>query len=406
MEFITHILPNGIRCIHVKVKSSPIAHCAMTVGAGSRDELPGEYGLAHFIEHCLFKGTHKRRAFHINNRLDNLGGELNAFTTKEETVIHATTLRTDFPKAVELISDVLFNSTFPAKELDKERDIIIDEINSYKDSPAELIYDDFENRVFAGTSLGHDILGDKKSVRKLSGASIRAFIGRTYNTDQMVFSSVGSMSEKQFKAVCERCFGALPANLRAFSREQTFGYVPFTEIKQRGTFQTHCTMGAVGYNNRDSRRIVLSLLINILGGSSSNSLLNNVIREKNGLSYNVEAGYTPYSDTGIVNIYFGTEKQNLDRCIELINSELQRVCRGELSSHRISIAKKQFIGQLAIAMEGGEGYMLAAGKSILVYNEIDNMDKIAKKIRSISQAEINDVANEIFGNGLSTLIFK
>lgn len=395
MEFETYTLPNGIRGIHRQVKSN-VAHCALIVGAGSRDELPAEYGLAHFTEHAFFKGTARRKAWQVNCRLENLGGELNAFTTKEETTIHATTLRTDFGKAAELIADVAFHSAFPDRELQKEKEVITDEINTYKDSPADLIYDTFEEMLFAGSELGHNILGRKAALARYDGAAVRAFVDRTHTTDQMVFSSIGSMSCKAVTAVAARYLGEVPASQRSFRREQPAPTDTFDRTVTRHTHQVHCIVGSRAYSLHDARRLPLALLVNLLGGPSANSLLNVVVREQNGLSYNIEAGYTPYTDCGGVAIYFSSEPGNRDRCIELIRRELHRLKSVPLSSRRLSMAKKQFIAQLAISMESNEGYMLGAGKGFLVHDRVDTMEEVYRKIEALTAGELADTANEVF----------
>ena len=405
MEFTQFELPSGIRCIHKRVKS-PVAYCGLTINTGSRDEKADEHGLAHLIEHCLFKGTERRRAYQINNRLENLGGELNAFTSKEETVVHATVLKGDFARAVELIADVVFYSVFPQKEIEREKDVILDEINSYKDSPVELIYDDFEDRLFAGSSLGHNILGTKRSVAKYTTDNIRAFCNRTYNTGQMVFSSVGNLSEKRFRDICERHLGPMAENKRIFERERVSDVPVFHDVLKKSSYQTHCILGTRAYANNDPKRIPLSLLVNILGGPSANSLLNMALRERNGLTYSVDAGYTPYSDTGIATIYFGTDRDKLDRCLELVDLELKKIISGHISSRQFAIAKKQFIGQFHISMESNEGNMLSAGKSCLVYNRVDPTSEVIRRIQAISLAELVDVAKDIYGKPLSSLVYQ
>ena len=404
MEFYTHTLSNGIRCIHKRVKSA-VAYCALTVGAGSRDELPGEQGIAHLTEHTLFKGTEHRKAYHINCRLENLGGELNAFTTKEETVVHATTLRSDFPKAAELIADIMFHSVFPPHELEKEKEVIVDEINSYKDSPSERIFDDFEDLLFAGSSLGHNILGSKAAVLRYTKDDILRFTTRTYNTDRMIFSSIGNISEKTFIRTVEKYFGGVESRPRQFSREAPGPYVSFQKTVNRNTHQAHCIVGSRAYSINDPRRITLSLLTNLLGGPSANSLLNVALREKNGLSYSVEAGYSPLNDSGIFTIYFGTDKDKTDRCLEIINNQINLLKSTPLSARRLSMAKKQYLGQLAIALESNEGYMLGAAKSYLVYNHVDDMNAIYRKIMAITPEEILNVANDLFSD-TSALLYK
>ena len=406
MEFTRYTLPNGIRCLHKRVRSA-VAHCALTVNTGSRDELADEHGIAHLLEHAFFKGTTHRKAFHINCRLENLGGELNAYTTKEETVIHTTSLRGDFAKAAELIADIVFHSVFPEKELEKEKDIVLDEINSYKDTPSERIFDDFEDMIFKGSSLGHNILGTKASLMRHSREDLFRFVERTYNTDQMVFSVIGNISEKRFREICDRYFACPAASERKFVRDRADIYVPETKTVHRNCHQAHCIMGGRAYSMNDDRRIVLSLLNNLLGGPSANSLLNLAVRERKGLSYNIESGFSPFSDTGIATIYFGTDKDKVEECMEVIDRELERIRTGNLGNRLLDMAKKQYIGQITIAMESNEGYMLSAARSYLVYDNIAGMDEICKKIRSVTLQEITETANEIYGKGnLSVLIYK
>lgn len=403
-EFETYTLPNGIRGIHRQVRSG-VTHCALVVNSGSRDERPSEYGIAHFTEHALFKGTERRKAYQVNCRLENLGGELNAYTTKEDTTLHATTLRHDFSRAVELISDVIFRSTYPEKELRKEREVIADEINTYKDSPSERIYDDFEDMIFAGSELGHNILGSKASIQRISTAEIKSFVGRTYTTDQMVFSSIGNFSAKSAQAVAERYLSDFQPTKREYQRIVPAVYEAFDKRISRHTHQSHGIIGTRGYGITDERRLPLALLVNILGGPSANSLLNLLLREKYGLSYNVEASYTPYSDSGIVGIYFSSDHTNTEQCIELIEEEIARL-RGELiTPRRLQVAKRQFVAQMAISMESNEGYMLGAGKSFLLYKDIDTLEEAYKKVMAITAEQIMEVAKDSFAN-LSRLIYK
>ena len=275
MEFSTYTLPNGIRGIHRQVRNT-VAHCALVIGAGSRDEHPAEYGLAHLTERALFKGTERRKAWQVNCRLENLGGELNAFTTKEDTTIHATTLKGDFAKAAELIADIAFRSTFPDRELEREKEVIVDEINTYKDSPADLIYDTFEDMLFEGSELGHNILGRKASLMRYDGQAIRAFTARTHTTDQMVFSSIGNFSAKTAEAVAARYFASQPASQRGFVRAAPAPYRAFEKTVSKHTHQTHCIIGSRAFGISEDRRLPLALVTNILGGPCANSLLNMV----------------------------------------------------------------------------------------------------------------------------------
>ena len=403
-EFETYTLSNGIRGIHRQVRSG-VAHCALVVNAGCRDELKGEYGIAHFTEHALFKGTERRRAHQVNCRLENLGGELNAYTTKEDTTLHATVLRRDFRRAVELIADVIFRSTYPDKELRKEREVIADEINSYKDSPSERIYDDFEDLMFKGSELGHNILGSKASIARFDSEAIKRYVARCYTTDQMVFSSIGNFSVATAKAAAEEYLGSFAPTTRNFSRVEPLAYEPFDVALSRHTHQCHGLIGTRGYSIADERRLPLALLVNILGGPSANSLLNIELREKRGLSYNVEATYTPYSDCGIVGIYFSSDHDNGEQCVELIEEAAHRMMREPISPRRLAIAKRQFVAQMAISMESNEGYMLGAGKSYLLYKDIDTLEEAYAKVMAISAEQIMDVAKDKFSN-LSRLIYK
>lgn len=404
MEFSTYTLPNGIRCIHKQVKSA-VVHCALTVNTGSRDELPGEYGMAHLVEHTLFKGTHRRKAWQVNCRLENRGGELNAYTTKEETVVHATTLRGDYAKAVELISDIVFFPTFPEHEIEKEKNVIFDEINLYKDAPTDRIYDEFEEMMFAGSSLGHNILGSKAALRRLHSEDIRRFVARTYTTDQMVFSLIGNVSEHAFRQAADRYFANIPASRRSFVR--TAGPVPepFSHTVGRSTHQVHCMRGKRAYDLRDERRLPLLLLMNLLGGPSANSLLNVLLREKNALSYTVEASYTPFTDSGIASVYFSCEKENAARCLELIGRQMTDLAEHPLSPRRLAVAKRQFLGQLAISAESNESYMLGAAKSYLVFGEVDGFEDARERVDAIGAEDIRRVAEDIF-TGMSDLIYR
>ncbi len=403
-EFFTYTLPNGIRGIHRQIRGS-VVHCALVINAGSRDELPTELGLAHFAEHAFFKGTQRRRAWQVNCRLENLGGELNAFTTKEDTTIHATTLRGDFPKAAELIADIAFHSTFPDRELDREKEVIAAELNPYKESPVALIYDTFEDLLFEGSELGHNILGRKTALMRYDGDAIRRFTARTHTTDQMVFSSIGNFPVRTAEAVAARCFAAQPASVRDFRRAAPAPHPAFEKRIAKHTHQTHCIIGARAYGIDNDRRLPLALLVNILGGPSANSLLNIELREKHGLSYNIEASYTPYGDTGIVAIYFSSDHAHADHCIELVENRLRQLRTTPLTARRLSMVKKQFIAQLAISGESNESYMLGAGKSLLNHEVIDTMEEVYAKIRALTASQLVAVAEEVFAEP-SRLLYR
>ncbi len=406
MEYFIHTLDNGIRLIHLQVPNI-VAQCGLIINAGSRDEKDEEHGMAHFIEHMFFKGTGKRKAYHILSRLEDRGGELNAYTTKEETVLYGSFLKEDYNIAMELISDIAFNSTFPSKELKREKEVILEEINSYKDTPSELIFDDFEELIFNGDALGRNILGEENSLKSFNRESISSFIKNNYFTDQMVFCSIGNISTKRIQSLFEKYYSKVPANKGERIRSNKNGYKPDSKILQKGTWQNHCIIGNVAYNLKDSRRIGMFLLNNILGGQGLNSRLNLSLREKNGFAYNVESSYQPYFDTGVFLIYFGTEQANLDKSISIARKELKKLRETQLGTTQLHKAKKQIKGNLARSYENHESYMLSMGKSLLVYGRVDPLDEIYRKIDLLSSQNLLDIANEVFDDDkLSTLIYK
>lgn len=405
-EFTVYTLPNGIRGIHRQVRGAAVAHCALVIGAGTRDEQHDEFGLAHFTEHALFKGTERRKAWQVNCRLENLGGELNAFTTKEDTTVHATVLKGDFRKAVELLADVVFRSTFPDRELEREKEVIIDEINTYKDAPAELIYDTFEDMLFEGSELGHNILGRKAALMRYTGDSIRRFTERTYTTDEMVFSSIGSFSAHTAEQVARAYLGDFTPRTRNYTRRATKPLaLPFERTLARHTHQSHCILGGRAYDLQEHKRLPLSLLINRLGGPCANSILNVEVRERHGLSYNIEANYTPYSDAGVVAIYFSSDHNHTADCLELVHKQLDRLRTTPFTARQMAMAKRQFIAQMAISCENKESYILGAGKSILSHGEMDTMEEAFRKIEALTPRDLQEVAEEIFKN-LSYLQYK
>jgi predicted Zn-dependent peptidase len=305
-DFQYHTLSNGIRLVHKHVDSI-VAHFGIIINTGSRDEEIQEQGLAHFIEHVIFKGTSKRKSYYILSSMENVGGELNAFTSKEETCIYSSFLSKFYQRAIELISEITFDSTFPEKELKKEKDVVIDEINSYKDSPSEEIFDDFEDLIFDGHSIGRNILGTPKNIKKFNKTSILDFIEKNYHTDQIVISSVGNIEFSKLVKLVEKSFGGIKEKCRSHQREKFTDYKAKTIHIKKKTFQTHCMIGNVAYSSTEEKKTGLILLNNILGGPGMNSRLSLAIREKYGFCYNIESNYTPYSDIGFFSIYLGTE---------------------------------------------------------------------------------------------------
>ena len=406
MELLFHTLNNGITLVHHRLPGV-VAHCGLVVNTGSRDETSTEHGIAHFIEHMLFKGTHKRKAYHILSRLEDVGGELNAYTTKEETALYASFIKEDYERAVELISDIAFNPVLPEKEIEKEKDVVIEEINSYLDNPAELIYDDFEELIFADQPIGHNIMGTVNTVKSFTHNALAEFISRNYNTDQMVFCSVGNITDKKILLLFRKYFEEAPVNKRSSRIITPWTYKPVSVTKKKDTFQNHCIIGNIAYNLKDERRLGMFLLNNILGGQGLNSRLNLSLREKNGLAYNVESSYNPYCDTGAFSIYFGTDNQHLDRSINVTLSELAKLRTKKLGIMQLSKAKKQIKGYLARGYENHESLMLSLGKSLLVFRKIESLEETCTKIDRITSHELLTTANEVFDpEKMSTLIYE
>lgn len=402
----TFVLKNGIRIVHQEV-NSPVSHFGVLINTGSRDEEESEQGIAHFIEHVIFKGTKTRKAFHILNRIEDVGGELNAYTTKEETAVYATFLSEYYQRSVELISDILFNSIFPEKELEREKEVIYEEINSYKDSPSELIFDEFEEILFDGHPIARNILGIPDQIKTFGKESILTFMDENYHTDQMVLSSVGNIPMSKIIRLAEKYFGQVPEKRRAKERLAEYNYRPETRVVQKDTFQAHCIIGNVAPGIFSQQRMAMVLLNNILGGQSMNSRLNMALRERNGMAYNVESSYTSYSDTGEFSIYFGTDKENLEQAQALVYKELRKIQESHLGIVQLSRAKKQLIGQLAISTENREDLMLSLGKSMLFFNQVDSLEMIFRKIEGIEAREIMEIANQVFNQATnSTLIYQ
>ena len=404
-DFLTYTLANGIRVIQQQT-DSPVGHLGILINTGSRDERDDEHGLAHFIEHSVFKGTKKRKAFHVLSRIEDVGGELNAYTTKEETTLYSTFLADFYDRAAELLSDILFNSVYPEKEINREKEVISEEINSYKDSPSELIFDEFEELVFDGHPIARSILGTDKNIVNFNRESILKFIENNYHTDQMVISSVGKISFTDLLNIIQKYFGSVNTKHRTNERVRFNNYIPKQKQLTKDTFQTHCVLGNIAYDVAHPKRIAMVLLNNILGGQSMNSRLNLALRERKGLAYNIESNYTAYSDTGLFNVYFGTDKENFDMAYDLVLKEFKLICEKKLGAVQLSKAKKQLIGQIAISTESHEDLMLVIGKSYLLYDAVDPLRVVFKKIDAITADDLFEVANEILDkNNLSRLIY-
>ena len=441
MKYNTHTLDNGLRIIHLP-SDSKVVYCGYQINAGTRDEEPGEEGLAHFCEHVTFKGTERRKAWHILNCLESVGGDLNAYTNKEGTVYYSAILKEHIARAVDLLSDIVFHSVYPQAEIDKEVEVICDEIESYNDSPAELIYDEFENILFKGSSLGHNILGTAEQVRSFTTEDALRFTRKLYRPDNAIFFAYGDIDFKKLvrllqKALADDDSGKLAAGIlpqisqitqisrdenpvateKSVSSVKSVGPKNYpsvgeeiagqTIVMQKNTHQAHVMIGTRAYDVNDDRRMPLYLLNNILGGPGMNAKLNLALREHNGLVYTVESTMVAYGDTGTWSIYFGCDEHDIKRCLRLVRKELDRMMEKPLSDSQLKAAKKQIKGQIGVACDNRENFALDFGKSFLHYGWEKNVDCLYEQVEAITSQQIQDVARELFDkNRLITLIFK
>ena len=412
MKYNTHTLDNGLRIIHLP-SDSKVVYCGYQINAGTRDEEPGEEGLAHFCEHVTFKGTERRKAWHILNCLESVGGDLNAYTNKEGTVYYSAILKEHIARAVDLLSDIVFHSVYPQAEIDKEVEVICDEIESYNDSPAELIYDEFENILFKDSSLGHNILGTAEQVRSFTTEDALRFTRKLYRPDNAIFFAYGDIDFKKLVKLVGRALAdddsgklaaeKLPKNYPSVGEE----IAGQTIVMQKNTHQAHVMIGTRAYDVNDDRRMPLYLLNNILGGPGMNAKLNLALREHNGLVYTVESTMVAYGNTGTWSIYFGCDEHDIKRCLRLVRKELDRMMEKPLSDSQLKAAKKQIKGQIGVACDNRENFALDFGKSFLHYGWEKNVDCLYEQVEAITSQQIQDVARELFDkNRLITLIFK
>ena len=406
MQYNIHTLSNGLRIIH-EPSSSKVAYCGFAVDAGTRDEAENEQGMAHFVEHLIFKGTRKRKAWHILNRMENVGGDLNAYTNKEETVIYSAFLTEHFGRALELLADIVFHSTFPQNEIEKETEVIIDEIQSYEDTPSELIFDDFEDMIFRNHPLGRNILGRPDLLKKFRSEDAMAFTSRFYQPSNMVFFVLGDFNFQKIVRQVEKLLVDLP--LVTVENQRTIPplYVPEQLVVHKETHQAHVMIGSRGYNAYDDKRTALYLLNNILGGPGMNSRLNVSLRERRGLVYTVESNLTSYTDTGAFCIYFGTDPEDVDTCLKLTYKELKRMRDVKMTSSQLMAAKKQLIGQIGVASDNNENNALGMAKTFLHYNKYESSESVFRRIEALAADGLLEVANEMFAEEyLSTLIYR
>lgn len=401
-----HTLPNGLRIIH-EPSASKVAYCGFAIDAGTRDEGENEQGMAHFVEHLIFKGTRKRKAWHILNRMENVGGDLNAYTNKEETVVYAAFLTEHFDRAAELLADIVFHSTFPQNEIEKETEVIIDEIQSYEDTPSELIFDDFEDMIFRNHPLGRNILGRPEQLKTFRSEDAAAFTSRFYRPSNMVFFILGNFDFRKIVRRIEKLTADIsPAGVEN-RRTPPPLYVPERLVVPKETHQAHVMIGSRGYNAYDDKRTALYLLNNILGGPGMNSRLNVSLRERRGLVYTVESNLTSYTDTGAFCIYFGTDPDDVDTCLRLTYKEMKRMRDVKMTSSQLAAAKKQLIGQIGVASDNNENNALGMAKTFLHYNKYESSESVFRRIEALTAEELLEVANEMFAEEyLSTLIYK
>ena len=448
MKYNTYTLDNGLRIIHLP-SDSQVVYCGYQINAGTRNEEPGEEGLAHFCEHVTFKGTERRKAWHILNCLESVGGDLNAYTNKEGTVYYSAILKEHIARAVDLLSDIVFHSVYPQAEIDKEVEVICDEIESYNDSPAELIYDEFENILFKGSPLGHNILGTAEQVRAFKTEDALRFTQKLYRPDNAIFFAYGDIDFKKLVKLIQKALGECPkgrelvcsADCKSaetpteerIAEETPTGETPAAEMEagdanhkvqsskfnvqskvagqtivmQKNTHQAHVMIGTRAYDVNDDRRMPLYLLNNMLGGPGMNAKLNLALREHNGLVYTVESTMVAYGDTGTWSIYFGCDEHDVKRCLRLVRKELDKFMQKPLSDAQLKAAKKQIKGQIGVACDNRENFALDFGKSFLHYGWEKNVDRLYEQVDEITAAQIQAVAQELFDKDrLTTLIFK
>ena len=409
MKYNTATLDNGLRAIHCP-SASPVVYCGYEVCAGTRDEKEGEEGMAHFCEHTTFKGTRHRSAMQILNRLESVGGDLNAFTNKEDTVYYSAILKNHFPRAVDLLTDIVFGSTYPQAEIDKEVEVICDEIESYNDSPAELIFDDFENAIFAGHPLGHNILGSADTLRTYTTADALRFTQRYYRPENTVFFVYGDVDFKSVVRQLKRATSAFPAAQPLIDVTPSITLHPYQPrhiVHDKGTHQAHVMVGNRAYSAHDNHRLPLYLLNNILGGPGMNARLNISLRERNALVYTVESSMVSYSDTGLWCTYFGCDPKDVKKCLRLVRRELDRVMDRPLSESQLKAAKRQIKGQIGVACDNRESFALDFGKAFLHYGWLKDVEKLMADIDNVTAREIQQAALDIFDpDRMTTLIYE
>jgi predicted Zn-dependent peptidase len=399
-------LSNGIRLVYLHA-GTPVAHLGVTVLAGSRYEEPHETGLAHFLEHCIFKGTEKRKAFHILSRLDSVGGEINAYTTKEEICVYASFVKNHLDRAAELLADIAINSNFPEKEIEKEKEIVLDEFNSYQDSPGEKIFDDFEALLFPNHPLGNNILGTPETVQSFSREHLKSYVDRFFFAENTVLSFVGDIPFDKLVANLEKHFSSMCGGSEILKPAGFTSYKPFRQRVREANYQAHVVMGGMAPSYSDEARRGMTLLVNVLGGPAMNSRLILSVREKYGYSYNIEASYGPYADLGYWSIYFGTDQKYVDKTLKVVYGELKKMRETALTPKQLQQAKEQLKGHIALSLDSNVGLMQGLGKSLLQFDQIDTIEEIYASIDRLERDELKHIAETYFvDEQVSELVFE
>lgn len=389
-------LPNGIRVVHNHITTSKIVHCGIMLDIGSRDENTTNQGIAHFWEHMAFKGTRKRKAFHILNRLESLGGELNAFTDKEKILFYASLRDEYFERAMELLADITFDSIFPEPQIEKERNVILEEMSMYYDDPEASLQDEFDNVIFAGHPLGMNILGTEKTVKSFKRKDFRHFINEHLDTTRVVFSCVGNVPMEKVIRLAEKYLAPIP-KMRARKKRKSFaGYKPKEVVLQREVKQARCAIGRTAYNLSDERRGTFYMLTNILGGSGMNSRLNLALREKRGFVYSIGANYVPFTDVGLFVITFGTEPSQLNKSIALVGEELRKMRDEKMGVMQLAAAKEQLLGHIALAEENNMSFMMMMARNLLDLGKVTTLDEIFDRVKNTKAVQLQELANDIF----------
>lgn len=402
-----YTLPNGIRIIHNHITTSKIVHCGIMLDIGSRDETTANQGIAHFWEHMAFKGTHKRKSFHILNRLESLGGELNAFTDKEKILFFSSVRDAYYERAMELLTDITFNSIFPEDQIDRERKVILEEMSMYLDDPDDSLQDEFDGVIFKGHPLGMNILGSKETVTSFKRKDFKKFVSDHLDTSRVIFSSVGNIPFEQVIKLAEKHLGPIPKQKAKQDRLKFSRYKSREVVLKRNVKQARCAIGRTSYPFSDKKRSPFYMLTNILGGSGLNSRLNMALREKHGFVYSIGAQFVPFTDTGLFVISFGTEPQQMKKSIDLVKQELHKLTHSPLGVKQLAASKEQILGQIAMAEENNASFMMMMARNMLDQGKVTSLDEIFERVKETSASKLQELADEMFREeDLSVLIME